>query len=467
MIRNTDRNTRCVLLLCALGLVLSCSPESDGPPAAAGGPHSVLLDTDMGLDDVRAIMAVLADTSLKVRHILTVEGSAALGAGTDNLIGLLESHQIHSVSVIAGTGYMDRPAPAWRAGANTLLGEKFPPPRELSPSSLDSRWMDGQEDLHDVVAIGPLGNLARLIGTGGRSLTSRTRIWVPAHIEGDLLSGWNLSYDEQATRSVFESAGTIFIVDVPPVSPEETYRLLSSLKGNARSAEWIRRVNSRGAATGHGMRLFDELVVVGLPRPDLITVSDDAYTARIAADGTLRLQRETGGNIRLVRIAELDRALTILKTLWEAGPISDHQIRPGKTIPPEEYLRAFHGHLGPYVVLGYRMGREALKELRSDGHFGLTAEVHSLLSPPQSCLIDGVQLGSGCTLGKRNITIRTEEGPAWTLFRSENGESIRIRLREEIPGVVADLVSTRGVEAAGRQMLARSTDELFRKEPGR
>ncbi len=25
--------------------------------------------------------------------------------------------------------------------------------------------------------------------------------------------------------------------------------------------------------------------------------------------------------------------------------------------------------------------------------------------PPQSCIIDGIQLGSGCTLGKRNIDL--------------------------------------------------------------
>ena len=34
-------------------------------------------------------------------------------------------------------------------------------------------------------------------------------------------------------------------------------------------------------------------------------------------------------------------------------------------------IRAFHGHLGPYVVAGLRMGRYALARLGADPHFGI------------------------------------------------------------------------------------------------
>ncbi|MBN1167808.1 MAG: formylmethanofuran dehydrogenase subunit E family protein [Methanospirillaceae archaeon] len=68
-------------------------------------------------------------------------------------------------------------------------------------------------------------------------------------------------------------------------------------------------------------------------------------------------------------------------------------------------LARFHGHLGPYIVLGYRIGRYALEVLGKDP-FQLTAEVSCSGVTPQSCLADGVQLGSGCTLGKGNIAIK-------------------------------------------------------------
>lgn len=67
-------------------------------------------------------------------------------------------------------------------------------------------------------------------------------------------------------------------------------------------------------------------------------------------------------------------------------------------------LAAFHGHLGPYIVLGYRIGRYVKQYFCSDP-FQMKATVFCEGVPPQSCLTDGIQIGSGCTLGKRNIEI--------------------------------------------------------------
>lgn len=69
-----------------------------------------------------------------------------------------------------------------------------------------------------------------------------------------------------------------------------------------------------------------------------------------------------------------------------------------------EELAAFHGHLGPYIVLGYRIGRY-VKENFCPDPFLMRASVFCAGMPPESCLADGVQIGSGCTLGKRNIQI--------------------------------------------------------------
>ncbi|WP_174590506.1 formylmethanofuran dehydrogenase subunit E family protein [Methanocella conradii] len=69
-----------------------------------------------------------------------------------------------------------------------------------------------------------------------------------------------------------------------------------------------------------------------------------------------------------------------------------------------EDLAAFHGHLGPYIVLGYRMGRYVRRYFCMDP-FKMNAVVYCSCNPPQSCIADGVQIGSGCTLGKRNIEL--------------------------------------------------------------
>jgi hypothetical protein len=73
-----------------------------------------------------------------------------------------------------------------------------------------------------------------------------------------------------------------------------------------------------------------------------------------------------------------------------------------------EDLAAFHGHLGPYIVLGYRIGRYA-REYFCDDAFEMNATVCCSGTPPQSCIIDGVQIGSGCTMGKRNIGLEVSD----------------------------------------------------------
>jgi formylmethanofuran dehydrogenase subunit E len=69
-----------------------------------------------------------------------------------------------------------------------------------------------------------------------------------------------------------------------------------------------------------------------------------------------------------------------------------------------EDLAAFHGHLGPFIVLGYRIGKY-VKRCFCDNPFQMSALVHCSGTPPESCIVDGIQIGSGCTLGKRNIEI--------------------------------------------------------------
>jgi len=66
----------------------------------------------------------------------------------------------------------------------------------------------------------------------------------------------------------------------------------------------------------------------------------------------------------------------------------------------------FHGHLGPYLVLGLRMGHVAIRTLRPRGLHELSATVWTKQSPAQSCVLDGVQVSSGCTLGKGNLRVK-------------------------------------------------------------
>ncbi|MFA4843143.1 MAG: formylmethanofuran dehydrogenase subunit E family protein [Candidatus Omnitrophota bacterium] len=92
----------------------------------------------------------------------------------------------------------------------------------------------------------------------------------------------------------------------------------------------------------------------------------------------------------------------------------------------------FHGHLGPYLVLGLLAGRLALKRLRAKKYFGIEIKVWGATKKPKSCLIDGLQLSTGATYGKGNI--QKFAGPIVSIEarNCENNKKVIIKLKDII-----------------------------------
>ncbi len=159
-------------------------------------------------------------------------------------------------------------------------------------------------------------------------------------------------------------------------------------------------------------------------------------------------------------------ALTLGSGGARADSTHDRPDGPVKVVTPlKTRVVEFHGHLGPYVVLGYRLGLLARERLKSPGYFDLKAVVESPLAPPPSCFIDGVQLGSGCTVGKRNLEVKA--GPIGrVLFTTRAGRSLVLSLKRDLPGRIKQWIAELGVEKAGDRCLALPAAQLFDEAPG-
>jgi formylmethanofuran dehydrogenase subunit E len=124
---------------------------------------------------------------------------------------------------------------------------------------------------------------------------------------------------------------------------------------------------------------------------------------------------------------------------------------------PEELqqLKRFHGHLGPYVVVGYRMGRMARSRLQGRMH----ATVMTGGKPPLSCVVDGIQFSSSCTMGKGNISIE-ERGQASAVFVDDR-RVLEIRLEEEIKAVIDGSMSRETEESIALAVFEEDAAALF------
>jgi formylmethanofuran dehydrogenase subunit E len=65
-----------------------------------------------------------------------------------------------------------------------------------------------------------------------------------------------------------------------------------------------------------------------------------------------------------------------------------------------------HGHVGPWNVLGWRIAQAGLRELKSEwGRHDLEIVCYVPPQTPFTCLVDGLSVGSGNTLGRLDLRL--------------------------------------------------------------
>ncbi|MDD3398684.1 MAG: formylmethanofuran dehydrogenase subunit E family protein [Candidatus Methanomethylophilaceae archaeon] len=119
-------------------------------------------------------------------------------------------------------------------------------------------------------------------------------------------------------------------------------------------------------------------------------------------------------------------------------------------------LKSFHGHLGPYVVLGYKMGRMAREKFPEK----IYANVYTGNKPPLSCLVDGIQMSSSCTLGKGNITVN-KGSFAMANFMDEVGNKMVVELKKEMREKVDREMAKEGEEERSLELFLMDNSQLF------
>ena len=118
----------------------------------------------------------------------------------------------------------------------------------------------------------------------------------------------------------------------------------------------------------------------------------------------------------------------------------------------------FHGHLGPFLVLGVKAGLLANSLLGKDC-FKTTAIVATDPSPPNSCFVDGVQFVTGCTMGKGNIKLRRGKNTS-VLFLKE-GRKLRLKLKDKVLESIKEVSSEEESKRLSLKLLDMPFSELF------
>ena len=166
-----------------------------------------------------------------------------------------------------------------------------------------------------------------------------------------------------------------------------------------------------------------------------------------------------------------------MKMQNSSHPTSETQAQPGSNLwnqveeEPQDWweaIRRIHGHVGPWNVLGWRIGRAALRELQSGwGRHEVELVCYVPLQTPYTCLADGLMVATGNSLGRLDLRMAEAVVPALiqVVARRKDGQG-SVWVFRPLPDY---LRSIRGRPVSELESLARFTadapeEKLFTKQ---
>lgn len=184
----------------------------------------VVIDTDPGIDDAVAILLALQSPEFDVRGITTVAGNIGIATTTRNAGRLLAHAGRAGIPVIAGAA-----APLSRKGFDVadihgndgLGGVAFPEP--LGPAEVDAvGWLaalldDAEAGAVDLLALGPLTNIARLVldhPSSARRIGRVVAMGGAVHEPGNIgpRSEFNMAADPEAADIVLRAGLDLMLI---------------------------------------------------------------------------------------------------------------------------------------------------------------------------------------------------------------------------------------------------------------
>jgi formylmethanofuran dehydrogenase subunit E len=120
-----------------------------------------------------------------------------------------------------------------------------------------------------------------------------------------------------------------------------------------------------------------------------------------------------------------------------------------------------HGHLGPFLVIGVRIGKKAKQVLSIKGNDKLQAEATVPLLTPFSCVLDGIQAITNCTIGNQKLRAKNSKKEIAVSFTLDSAKAIRISVKPEIVKKLMNRISEGALNEELAREIARMPEDLL------
>lgn len=400
--------------------------------------HNVIIDTDCGIDDMRAITVLLASPDVNILGIIVSAGALSPYDGYKKMKSMLNSYHHEGIPVTINYNLrgLDLEFPSsvkWGDENNINV------PETNGFNKLCRNIIQNGTSGISFIALASLNSISELISSG--LFTSEhvaEIIWSNNSLSR--LSGFNYNIDRRSANKILKGDIPVKTIGYPGNKLFYSESFISDLnKIKSGYTEKICSVmkNSPGIDNhDFAWQAADEMTAIYLHYPDLFLAENvkEHQFFRPGDNEELKshfvkiISGETVSRNQVFKSIPTDTSFyqpdlqpfinDIIsnhgRDEWECGVLTNEM----------------HRHLGVYSIIGVKMGILA----REYFHVGVDMmEVTSFAgsAPPLSCMNDGLQVSTGATTGHGLLNVTREELSTRTDF-TYNGVTIRIRLNEEI-----------------------------------
>ena len=130
-----------------------------------------------------------------------------------------------------------------------------------------------------------------------------------------------------------------------------------------------------------------------------------------------------------------------------------------------------HGHLGPFLVIGVRIGNLAkgIFDVDVRGNAKLQVTVKTPLLTPFSCIIDGIQATTDCTIGNQRLkTENSRKEIAAQFSLQDSDKTLHISINPIVIGELTEKMAESATnEELATQIAFMPENRLFRVKTSR
>ncbi len=408
--------------------------------------HTVIIDTDCAIDDMRAISLLLSRPEITIEAILLSDGSLPPAEGLKKVRSLL--HAFHRDSIPIASGNMLKEVnPPWR-GFNRQISwgnENSNRTADLQAVDCLNEKLTKTKERIILVCMGPLTNVANLINADKTHLSKIERvIWYNESVKP--LQGFNYECDTAGANLVFQSGIRIDVIS--NLHKEQAFfdstLVAVSKESDTPLAAVLNYVYSQPPVAEklkqNHFRLCDDLAAIYITNPELFDINTmlPQIKTRYTQDYHVQGVREAISD--MISGAYVSEHNVVFNRFPDKREMFNYDIRPIMDSAIARYgydewkanvmTDEFHGHLGVFSIVGAKMGIKA-RELFGVGPDMLNVVSYAGSRPPYSCLNDGIQVSTGATLGMGLIKLAGDSIRRPSAVFTYKDRSIRISLKKE------------------------------------